>query len=295
MPMQVHYGAPGAGKSTALRMDDPDVYVKMPNSKWWDGYSGQKIVVFNDFTGAWFKFHDLMAIFDPYPLMVETKGGHVQLLATEFRISSNYPPLGWYSAKCGPFSALNRRLTKVVHYPYQWPYPLNGAPSVEKDVPPQPPVVRAASPATTPDSTPPSSPDLQEDEPDHERTPSPPGSPNYWGAVSTLNEEEWLDHPPQEIASPRIHLSSEDEEEATASVAAVEVTREDEEADTEPDSVDYDFERPLKKRRRMRNPFIDDEAECSDASSNEEELSDIEQLIDDASERSDYELDANEF
>lgn len=272
---QVHYGAPGGGKSTALRMHEPGVYIKTPHSKWWDGYAGERIVVFNDFSGSWFAFHDLMAILDPFPLQVETKGGHVQLLATEFRISSNYPPLGWYSSQKFPFAALNRRLTKVVHYPYAYPYPLNGAPKVEKDDPPSIPVVHAPSPASSPSPTPPSSPREGEVE-----------------ALSSEDEHSWINevslfnYPAQELAeSPRVSISDDEEPEPVAMQEDPEVTQSDEDAETEPDTFDYqeadddEDEEPLTRRRdrRRRNPFILDEASDDEFGHDEDSLSELDE------------------
>lgn len=253
-------------------MHEKGIYVKSPNSKWWDGYAGEKIVVFNDFSGSWFKFHDLMAIFDPYPLLVETKGGHVQLLATEFRVSSNYPPLGWYSSQKYPFAALNRRLTKVVHYPYAYPYPLNGAPKVEKDVQPAVPVVHAPSPPSSPDSTPPSSPRDSAESPDEE-------DEHAW-----INEvSNFFEHPPQEIAdSPQVSAS--EDEPVAMEEDQVEVTQSDEDADTQPNDYDVEFIDddearfiPAPRRRRnthARNPFVLDEASSDDEDPSEASDSD---------------------
>lgn len=200
-----------------------------------------------------------MNILDPNPLLVETKGGHVQLLATEFRISSNYPPLGWYSSAKYPFAALNRRLTKVVHYPYPYPYPLHGAPKVEKDVQPCVPVFHQPSPPSSPTTSPPSSPDqgaIEEDAAEDEH--------------SWINEVSTFAYPPQELASPRVSISSDDDLEPTAMEEEIEVTQSDEDADTQPNPYDYgDEEEERLHRRRRKNPFILDEASEEDDSSPE--------------------------
>ena len=43
-------GAPsGTGKSRWVAATWPDAFWKSPESKWWDGYSGQETVVLDDF------------------------------------------------------------------------------------------------------------------------------------------------------------------------------------------------------------------------------------------------------
>jgi hypothetical protein len=43
-----YWGAPGLGKSHAVRTSEKDLYLKAQN-KWWDGYTGQKAVLLDDF------------------------------------------------------------------------------------------------------------------------------------------------------------------------------------------------------------------------------------------------------
>ena len=53
------YGKPGIGKSTFVFERYPGAYWKPPE-KWWDGYSGQETVVFDDFDGSWFSCSELL-------------------------------------------------------------------------------------------------------------------------------------------------------------------------------------------------------------------------------------------
>ena len=43
------WGPSGTGKSRFVAARWPDAFWKAPESKWWDGYSGQETVVLDDF------------------------------------------------------------------------------------------------------------------------------------------------------------------------------------------------------------------------------------------------------
>ncbi len=83
------YGPTGGGKSY-MAMDTPSRY-KKPHNKWWDGYKGETRIVIDDFSGG-ISVTQLKLWCDEYECQVETKGGHVQLLAREVVITSNHPP-----------------------------------------------------------------------------------------------------------------------------------------------------------------------------------------------------------
>lgn len=121
--VELHYGVPGSGKSTACALAAPNAYHKAPQNKWWDGYEGQTEVIFNDFGASWFSWTLLMNILDHYECRVETKGGFVQLLATKFYISSNKAYDEWYQKKEPPVpvDALYRRLHSIFYYGSKYP------------------------------------------------------------------------------------------------------------------------------------------------------------------------------
>jgi len=48
----------------------------MSNGQWWDGYEQQECVVFDDMRKDTFKFHELLRLFDRYPLRIQVKGGY---------------------------------------------------------------------------------------------------------------------------------------------------------------------------------------------------------------------------
>jgi len=90
------YGPTGTGKSAFAFSMFKNAFWKPSNTKWWDNYIGQKVVVFDDFNVPWFGFDTLKRILDRYPLMVETKGGHTQFLAKTLVITTNTHPRQWY-------------------------------------------------------------------------------------------------------------------------------------------------------------------------------------------------------
>jgi len=91
------FGPSGTGKSLWTRTQceslEPDYYDKAPCCKWFDGYHGQKVALFEDYRGSWLSFSMLLRITDPagYPVLVETKGGTVLWTATTLYFSSNVP------------------------------------------------------------------------------------------------------------------------------------------------------------------------------------------------------------
>ena len=113
------YGKPGIGKSTFVFERYPGAYWKPPG-KWWDGYSGQETVVFDDFDGSWFSCSELLRILNPFPTSVEVKGAVFNLSATNFVITSNYLPESWYRQHFVAFpdhkTAVERRINVVIQY-----------------------------------------------------------------------------------------------------------------------------------------------------------------------------------
>lgn len=122
----VFYGPPGTGKSfaasqTALANFGEDVYYLDLSGEtvWWDGYTGQKCVVIEEFYGQ-MKIGYMLKLLDRYPLQVQTKGSYVPFLADVIFITSNEHPRMWYGKGSAPgepskipidiLNALSRRL-----------------------------------------------------------------------------------------------------------------------------------------------------------------------------------------
>jgi len=60
------YGETGMGKSRYAKNYSPSCFFKNMACKWWDGYTGQDVVVFDDIRGDTFKYHELLRILDRY-------------------------------------------------------------------------------------------------------------------------------------------------------------------------------------------------------------------------------------
>lgn len=89
-------GKTGAGKSKrAWEEAGLDAYPKGPSTKFWDGYTGQKHVVIDEFFGEVGISH-VLRWFDRYPCLVEIKGSCVPLRAEKIWITSNIHPREWY-------------------------------------------------------------------------------------------------------------------------------------------------------------------------------------------------------
>lgn len=82
------YGKPGIGKSRAAWSLFPDAYPKMSN-KWWDGYKGQRDVVFDDL-GTPMLFDLLKRWSDRYKVIGEVKGSSCALAYKNLIVTSNY-------------------------------------------------------------------------------------------------------------------------------------------------------------------------------------------------------------
>jgi hypothetical protein len=82
------WGPPRVGKSRLIRDLDDSLYIK-PQSKWWDGYDGEKIVLLDDLDTPCLG-HYLKIWTDRYPCSGEIKGGTVKLQHDYFVVTSNY-------------------------------------------------------------------------------------------------------------------------------------------------------------------------------------------------------------
>jgi len=106
-------GPTGTGKSRYALEQYPDAYWKQ-RSNWWDGYGTEETVIIDEFYG-WLPFDLLLRLCDRYPLLVESKGGQIQMVATRVVITSNAIPSLWY--KNVYFPAFIRRVSKWIVMP----------------------------------------------------------------------------------------------------------------------------------------------------------------------------------
>jgi len=112
----VYWGPPGTGKShNAWDQAGLEAYPKDPNTKFWDGYRGQRNVVIDEFRGA-ISISHILRWFDRYPTIVEIKGSSVALAAESIWVTSNLHPENWYlDLDKDTRDALLRRLI-IIHF-----------------------------------------------------------------------------------------------------------------------------------------------------------------------------------
>jgi len=93
-------GPTRTGKSHMLAETYPkgsQYYWAQPGKgQWWDGYQGQTTVVFDEMRDSWFPWSYLLRLWDNKPLQVEVKGAYIEMLATNFIVSTNLHPRKWY-------------------------------------------------------------------------------------------------------------------------------------------------------------------------------------------------------
>ncbi len=114
------FGKTGTGKTRYAYDTYPKLYSKPCDNKWFDGYSGQKCLLLDDFAGAASKvsLNYTLQLLDKYPIQVEVKGDYTHLQATDIVLTTNLHPATWYdySKREEQFNALARRFHTVLWF-----------------------------------------------------------------------------------------------------------------------------------------------------------------------------------
>jgi len=111
-----YYGSTGTGKSRAACDETSNVnaYWKSGGSKWWDGYDGQEAVIIDDYRCDLCTFHNLLRLFDRYPLQVEGKGTSMQFRSKLIIVTAPYrPEIMWRSRVQEDIGQLLRRIDEI--------------------------------------------------------------------------------------------------------------------------------------------------------------------------------------
>ena len=115
----VLYGETGTGKSRMAHelceSLEENYFQKDPSmDKWWSGYSNQKVMMIEEFTGN-IPLKTFLQLLDCYPLQVQTKGSSCKVQATTIVICSSIPPWEWYQNMDhaeGKIAQLQRRICR---------------------------------------------------------------------------------------------------------------------------------------------------------------------------------------
>lgn len=120
---QIYWGVAGSGKTHRAKVESgyftspENVYMKIPSTKFWDGYRGQENVIIDEFDGQ-INLSHIKVWCDPTgtACQVEIKGGAVPLKATKFWITSNRDWKQWYpNVDPNELDAIKRRF-KIVKF-----------------------------------------------------------------------------------------------------------------------------------------------------------------------------------
>lgn len=112
-------GPTNTGKTTAAWELFPTAYEK-PASKWWPGYSNQRVAIWDEFTDGTISISEFLRITKGFRVTVEYKGGHVTPRFNILVITSNQDVSEWYpSASPAHLQALRGRI-RVLDFLPEW-------------------------------------------------------------------------------------------------------------------------------------------------------------------------------
>lgn len=115
-------GPPGSGKSRWISQEYPDAfwvtYGDYGCQTWFDGYSGQKTLVLDDYKGN-LPYSRLLRMCDRYKQELQVKGSSMPAVYNRVVISSIREPEEWYdySTGCKNVAEVNRRITRRINFP----------------------------------------------------------------------------------------------------------------------------------------------------------------------------------
>lgn len=117
-----YWGAAGTGKTMKARKENPGAFIKSCN-KWWDGYTGQDVVIIEDFDIR----HECLAHYmkiwaDRWKFPAEVKGSAIVIRPRKVIVTSNYS-IGEIWMKASDLEPLQRRF-KEVSFPLNQNFPI---------------------------------------------------------------------------------------------------------------------------------------------------------------------------
>lgn len=117
--VHVIYGSTGVGKTRSALQQGQELGTTFLMRKdagktmWWDGYTGQKVLVLDEYHGNWMPYKSILGVLDGHPYRCPVKGSHVWGEWETVLITSCREPHGWYERT--EYTELDRRITSVTH------------------------------------------------------------------------------------------------------------------------------------------------------------------------------------
>lgn len=118
--VEVMHGTTGVGKTRgaiekAWQLKQPWFLMHKDSDKgiWWDGYTGQKTLILDEYHGNWMPYKAILGVLDGQPYRLPVKGSHMWAAWTTVIITSSGPPMAWYQRE--EYSELLRRINKITH------------------------------------------------------------------------------------------------------------------------------------------------------------------------------------
>lgn len=115
------YGSTGVGKTRCavefgtLYGGEDGIWMSSGSLKWFDGYDGQQVAVFDDLRTKHVEFSMLLRLLDRYSLRVEIKGGYVQWTPEIIIVTAPISPeMMWNLRRNEDIAQLTRRITLVL-------------------------------------------------------------------------------------------------------------------------------------------------------------------------------------
>jgi len=106
-----YWGSTGTGKTRKATMENENYYIK-DESKWWDGYSQQPLIIIDDFDEKTWNFRNLLRLLDKYKYQGQVKCGYVKINSPLIIITCEFPPKAIWSEK-NLLSQILRRLSVI--------------------------------------------------------------------------------------------------------------------------------------------------------------------------------------
>jgi len=106
----VRWGPTGSGKTRPVFEEHPDVREMYYRNSFWSTYSGEEVVLWDDFDPRCISRQEFLTLTDRYPCQVRQIGGWAEWLPQIIYITSNFSPDDWYNRD----PAVQRRIAEVV-------------------------------------------------------------------------------------------------------------------------------------------------------------------------------------